>query len=75
MGGYDLWGIRCGSCGETSPIDEWTCRPLRGQLPQDSFQCPVCNVAIRRKHGKPKVYKSGFVLPGPVTIEKTEPWL
>lgn len=60
--------ITCGKCGHEADIDEWTTTPVSGKLPRNTFQCPQCKLAFERKHGKPTVYKSGFIMPGPVSL-------
>ena len=60
--------ITCGACGKTADLDAWTSRPISGDLPKDTFQCPHCNQAFIRHLGKPEVYPNGFIMPGPVSL-------
>lgn len=60
--------VTCGNCGHDGDIDTFTRTPVAGELPRNVFQCPVCKYAVERRHGKPTVYPSGFVMPGPVTL-------
>lgn len=62
--------ITCGRCGQSADVDDWTRTELGGALPDGHFQCPnmACNFAFERRHGAPKVYPSGFIAPGPVTL-------
>ena len=39
--------ITCGTCGQSSPADDWSRTPINGDLPRDQFQCPACNRAFR----------------------------
>jgi len=41
--------IRCGACGEVSPMDEWCRTPINGELPAGTYQCPRCQFAIRKR--------------------------
>jgi hypothetical protein len=61
-------GMTCGTCGHFDAFDRFISTPVFGQLPRDTFQCPACGVAVQRQHGKPTVYKDGFVSPGPVSL-------
>ncbi len=60
--------ITCANCGKTADVDNWTTRPVTGELPRNRFQCPSCNWAFERRHGAQKVYPNGFIAPGPVTL-------
>jgi hypothetical protein len=60
--------LTCGNCGHEAQIDEFTRTPVAGDLPHNVYQCPSCRHAIERRQGKPSVYPSGFVMPGPVTL-------
>ena len=64
--------ITCGKCGGSADIEKWTTRPVSGDLPRNVFQCPKCNWAFERKHGKATVYPNGFILPGPVSLNTVE---
>lgn len=35
------------SCGHTADLEEFTRRPLAGELPPGEFQCPACQKAWR----------------------------
>jgi len=61
--------ITCGKCGHEADAEAWTRRELSGDLPPGEFQCPKCGYSFARRHGPAKVYASGFVMPGPVTLE------
>ena len=55
----ELYTITCGKCGKTAPIDNWTNRPLSGELPAGTFQCPHCQWAFRRAGaGKWKFFRN-----------------
>ena len=60
--------ITCGKCGGSADIDEFIRTPVFGELPRNVFQCPKCQYAFERRCGKPTVYTSGWVKPGPVTL-------
>lgn len=49
MNGY--LSITCGKCGHVADMDEWTRRPVSGELEVGVFQCPKCNYAFKRQPG------------------------
>ena len=71
--------IKCGECGEKSPAGDWIERPSGFSLPVDCFQCPKCNMAIKkvatllaRPPGDdvPSWFKSVSL-----KLERIQPWL
>lgn len=60
--------LTCGFCGVASPLDDFCETPINGRLPKNVYQCPRCKRAIEKRFGPPTVYKSGFVMPGDVTL-------
>lgn len=63
-------GISCGGCGHFDDASKFTTTAVFGELPPGQFQCPKCGWAVERRSGKPTVYESGFVAPGPVTLAR-----
>ena len=70
--GSDIGGVTlsCGFCGHRASLDEFCETPVSGRLPRNVFQCPACHRAVKKTYGPPTVYPSGFVMPGPVTMEE-----
>lgn len=64
--------VKCGFCGDESRLDMFCATPVFGLLPKDTYQCPCCGVAFERRMGAPKVYESGFVIPGEIEIVKVQ---
>lgn len=64
--------IRCGNCGHKADAWAFCETPVSGELPVGTFQCPACHVAFRMCQGPPKIYESGFVVPGDVTIVEVD---
>jgi uncharacterized protein YlaI len=60
--------IKCGFCGHTDNIERWTQTPIYGNLPAGTYQCPHCGRAFERVPGKPRVFSSGFTVPGKVSL-------
>jgi hypothetical protein len=63
--------ITCGKCGHDADIEAWTHTPVAGELPPGTYQCPECRVAFQRRHGEPRVFPNGFIIPGPVSLVPT----
>jgi len=66
-------GMSCGQCGHFDDIGRFTATAIFGELPRNQFQCPACGWAIERRHGKPEVCPSGWVMPGSVTLAPVGP--
>lgn len=60
--------LTCGFCGHSDDLDAFCSAPITGELPRGVYQCPKCRRAVKRVIGKPTVYASGFVAPGPVKL-------
>lgn len=56
--------ITCPTCQGSTPLDA-----MPRELPVDHFECMHCRTIIVRRHGRPEVYPSGFVMPGKVSVE------
>lgn len=41
--------ITCGKCGHVADFEEWTSRPVAGELPKGQYQCPACKYAFQRR--------------------------
>lgn len=67
-----LCQITCGACGHQADYLEFTRTPLFGDLPKDTFQCPKCKTSIKRTYGTPTVYDTGYVAPGPMSLDIVE---
>ena len=65
--------ISCGSCNQTGDFGDFTRTAVGGDLPKGSYQCPFCGTAWKiESEGPPKVLDSGFVMPAPLKIVKTD---
>ena len=60
--------IKCGLCGHVADFEEFTRRPVSGDLPKGMVQCPKCGMALERRQGRARVLPSGFVMPGDVRM-------
>ena len=60
--------MTCGRCGHVADFEEFTRRPVSGELPMGRTQCPKCGLAVERKQGRGRVLPSGFVMPGDVRL-------
>ena len=60
--------MTCGNCGHVDDLESFCTTPITGDLPRNEYQCPKCRHAFRKSFGKPTVYASGFVMPGPVSL-------
>ena len=54
--------IICGGCGYQGEFDEFTRTTVGGDLPANTFQCPVCRLAIKRRLSGRQVFESGLVI-------------
>lgn len=64
-----MFQITCGECGKTADFEAWQKTAVGMVLPNDTYQCPTCKVAIKKTFGKPTVYEATdgepvFVVPG-----------
>jgi hypothetical protein len=66
-----LCAVTC-QCGHTAPLEQFTDRPITGQLQGDAYQCPACNRAWRRTKGKRRY--NGDLYP-PLKIQPIAPSL
>ncbi|BBL73167.1 hypothetical protein [Methylomagnum ishizawai] len=55
------------TCGAQTPLSA-----MPRHLPTDHFECGQCRTLLIRRHARPTVYPSGFVLPGKVSVERVE---
>jgi hypothetical protein len=78
MNAYSGITITCGKCGKVADVDEWTRRPISGELPAGTFQCPHCQWAFQRAAaGGHKVFRDGrgrvaMVIPERVELRPVE---
>ena len=68
--------MACGGCGHTDDIDTFCKTTVYGDLPNNTYQCPSCKLAIeRRVSGKGVRYPSGLYVPDPVELVQVSPKL
>ena len=60
--------MTCGQCGHRADLEKFCTTALGGDLPRNHYQCPECHHAFVKTFGRPTIYASGFVMPGPVAL-------
>lgn len=70
--------ITCGECRKSSPVEQWIERPSGLKLPTDCFQCPACQVAIKRVLHRPELVTDAPVpwwYGSYIKLERIQPYL